>query len=53
MWATLQNPNRWYRKLCWLKTKGTGYELSYKKGRGTDVYQRNDCSIMKDAKIKV
>ena len=44
MWATNYNPNRWYRQLCWLKTKGRGYESKYRRGTGIDVYQRNDCS---------
>jgi len=44
MWATNSNPNRWYRQLCWLKTKGRGYESNYRRGNGIDVYQRKDCS---------
>ena len=44
MWATDNNPNRWYRRLCWLKTKGRGYESNYRRGNGIDVYQREDCS---------
>lgn len=45
MWATLENPNEYFRKLCWLKTAGIEAQNIYKNSTGIDIYVREGINI--------